>query len=727
MKDLYLYSFDEEEKKDMVFWSGGNFPTQVSLGASFDDIRMWFKALFLLSRKIIASSSFYYESEITRKITEEFNEIFRTENALYFIDENISNFSEHGLLKIEKSPKTLSAYSDIEQVKMYGVTLDMLGIALKRPPDSIGKKIQYMWVKDVFSQDSKSLGMFLRRSMRINSNREEASLQLSGIATNPHVDFVWEYIVSEASKFTIKLPNGFDTFARKRLSEIYTLACADILDLQLDLNLMDRVSRFDTKLFCQCMNYTGVLSALKKLNSKELISLKQRDEFSWFQEQYFKLIKAVNNNEEKLKESFKHADKIRLSPIQQFLFQQEFLTGVGVRDIIRLYFKGKKNIKEYEKPVDFLLSAYDVIANDVDKQNLIEWLDELSNLGTVRTYTTLGQLQGGINEMDTNVVIATALREEFEAVLRHLRSSGTVDSKTYPHTFGLESNHGFPIRGVLLETGKGQVKAALEVLSALMKYSPDILMLTGITGGIKGAEDLNLCDIIVGEQHVYYEYSKIVQSNPSQVRFQVTRGGKNLLTTARNLPRKNWLENSTFPLSEQSPHVYYGVVLTGDKVVADTDFITELQTSWSRALGVEMESYGASMAVEYSNPRADFLMVKAISDMADKDKDDSVRDYCTDIAAAYTVALIKNHNYRNRQTTNGMKTIPGKVLLELNERLFVDWERIATYLDIPKTHCARFKAGHEIIEIYEWLKSRNCVSKLYDAIIGIDRKDVLES
>ena len=723
----------------MVFWSGGNLPTQNSLGVMLDDAYTWFKALLLLSGKIVASSSFFYESEITREITREFDEVFRSGNALYFIDENISNFSEHGLLKIEKSPKSLGAYNDIERVKIYGSQLDTLGITLRRPPDSISKKIQYLWASDVYSTDSKSLGMFLQNSMKINSNREGVALLLSGIATNPPVDFVWEYIVSEVNKFAIKLPNGFDVFARKRLSEIYALACADILDLQLDLTLMNRISRYDTKLFCQCMSHIGVLDAIKKLAPKEVIRLKQRDEISWFRSQYFNLINAVNNNEKKLRQSFEHANNILQPSASPTILQGMLLTDIGIKGLIKSYFKRNKSVKEYKKPVDILLHTCDVIVNEINKQNIHKWLDEFVNIRVAKDYPIFGhQMQyEGTNKMITNVLIVTAIEEEFKAVSRHLKNSGTVDTAKYPHSFSLKTENGFGINGVLIQTGMGQVNAGLATFAAVLKYSPDIVVLTGICAGVSGASDVKVGDIIIAEQHVFFEWQKIKEDHPTDFRFIVTRGGQNLLTKARTLPRESWVKNITIARPQSDSHesqTHFGVVLTGDKVVADTDFVTELKTSWSRAIGLEMESYGASMAVENSSPRADFLMAKSVSDMADAYKDNSWHDYCTDVAAAYTIALIKHHDYPNRPQSdrslsgsvsdnNESSVIPGPVLIKLNERYFDDWKIIATYLEIPAIKQARFERGLEIINIHEWLKQQDRVDELYDALIALGLKD----
>jgi len=480
------------------------------------------------------------------------------------------------------------------------------------------------------------------------------------------------------------------------------------------------------------MKCIGVLNALNKLNSGELIFLKQKDEFSWFQKQYFKLIKAVNNNEERLKQSFEYADKIRLWSDQKILFQQGLWPGVGgVKNLIRAYFEGNnQKIKEYEKPIDILLSAYDMIANDIDKRNLVKWLDELIDIGTVKIYPAFEQKQGGNNKMTINVVIVTAIHEEFEAVKHSLQLCGNIDLRTHPHKFSVTSEKGFLVNGVLIEAGMGQVKAGIATLTAVMKYSPDIVVLTGIIGGL--GDDIMLGDIIIGEQYVYYENEKIMEGHPNDVRPQVTRGDINLLTTARNLPRESWIKNITIARPQNDnlePQTYFGVVLTGDKIVADTDFVTELKTSWSRAIGIEMESYGASMAVEHSSPRAEFLMVKSVSDMADGKKCDSWHDYCTDVAASYTVALIKNHGYRNRQTPNTVAPggIPGPVLVKLNERLFTDWKTIATWLEIPEIDQVRFDKGREIFNIHEWLKQRNRVNQLYDAIFEIGRKDVIDN
>jgi hypothetical protein len=310
MNEFYLNHFTLDELAKFVFWSYGNAPTQRSLRIDYEELQTQFKALYLLTNKIIASSSYYYESELTRKITENFQNIFYSGEALFFIDENIKNFSRHGLFKIKKSPETLSAYNDKQMVITYGKKLDSIGIVLRRQHKSISEKMRYIWSKDIFSDDSYSLGKYIE--LHEENIHEDTVLMLSGLAAESHKDpykkdFVWEYIEESSKGLLHTLSKGFKEFARRRLTEIYAQANAEVLNLQLDCTLADKVSKYDAKLFCECMKHLNTISALKNIDVSQLVALKRREELEWFRNVYFQLIDSVNHNLTDLKEALYHS------------------------------------------------------------------------------------------------------------------------------------------------------------------------------------------------------------------------------------------------------------------------------------------------------------------------------------------------------------------------------------------------------------------------------------
>ena len=94
------------------------------------------------------------------------------------------------------------------------------------------------------------------------------------------------------------------------------------------------------------------------------------------------------------------------------------------------------------------------------------------------------------------------------------------------------------------------------------------------------------------------------------------------------------------------PKKYVGPIATGDKVVANSEFLSEFLKSYPKAIGVEMESGGVASAAFKSSVQPGFFMIRATSDLADNNKDDCAtkqwRSYACDLAAAYTIGLLKS-------------------------------------------------------------------------------------
>jgi len=115
------------------FWSSGNAPTQKVYGLDEQQVILTLKALYLVSEKVVAAASFYFESDKTRLAAHELEPLFASGDVLFFLDETIEDFGEHGRRKVEKSPKGLHAYANPKQVTLLGKQLDLLSGILRRP------------------------------------------------------------------------------------------------------------------------------------------------------------------------------------------------------------------------------------------------------------------------------------------------------------------------------------------------------------------------------------------------------------------------------------------------------------------------------------------------------------------------------------------------------------------------------------------------------------------
>ncbi|MCP5426446.1 MAG: SUMF1/EgtB/PvdO family nonheme iron enzyme [Gammaproteobacteria bacterium] len=69
--------------------------------------------------------------------------------------------------------------------------------------------------------------------------------------------------------------------------------------------------------------------------------------------------------------------------------------------------------------------------------------------------------------------------------------------------------------------------------------------------------------------------------------------------------------------------------------------------------------------------------------------------------------------------------LSGKTILQLRKRLGDDWEDLAVYFDIPRERRKAFRPGRETDEIVDWLREREWLGKLAQALEAIDRNDLL--
>ncbi|GHU75229.1 hypothetical protein FACS1894188_05610 [Clostridia bacterium] len=761
MTDIYLTHLDEKDKEKFVFWSSGNFPTQKSKLLNFEDVEVNFKALYLLSDKIIASSSYYYESEITRQITSSYKDIFGNGDVLYCIDETIENFTEHGLNKIKKSPKDMIAYLDKSLVKERGKTLDEIGHILRRKPDSISQKIKYLWAEDIYSDDDFSIKRYLKNNIYDSHERDALAMSLSNISTyNKGIDFVWEYVEPLLDELK-RIPTDFKKFMRKRLTELYIIANADILGVRIDDTLKGLTSRFDTNLFLQCMESLGIKAELSKLSEDSLITLKTREEFKYFKEQYFKFVQAVNYDEAISKESFKLLPEILRNYESYKLDNQGGIiknNHVTKKAFVSAYFSKRKNLKPYKNPIDTLLNVYDDICND---PSLVESSSILLNLPIlVGISSGLGEVSkenetsGYISNVDRrkpmnlhspkdsdsiDLLIIVALEEEREAIIKRFATRACNALVKYgAREFDFECKSGIA-RGVVIESGLGNIPAAIATSEGVTKFHPKAVILTGIAAAFKDDSKM-LGDILVAEYVVGYDNGKVVAINKTQRNYPTHPASYALLQAAKKLHHREWIAEANVRRPDGpriNPVVHFGYVLSGDKVVKDADFMNELKEGCSKAMGLEMEGYGVASAIRQVGYPVQFLLIKSVCDFGNEDKDDSWHSYCCDIASAFVAGLAhslsfaETEPYKPDSETEPFKPnsksqkypiLNGAALVKINRRLNKDeLYDLKTIIEVPHNIDAT-----KVVNIYNWLKGIMKTDKFVEALRGIEREDIID-
>ncbi len=250
-------------------------------------------------------------------------------------------------------------------------------------------------------------------------------------------------------------------------------------------------------------------------------------------------------------------------------------------------------------------------------------------------------------------VILNALEEERDALLPKLPAPrklppSTHDVRVYywcelPSTLADGTDCIYKLI-VLCLANMGRKDAATAASDAIRAWSPRYVLLEGIAGGIAGG-DITYGDVLIADQVVDYELQKLLPTGP-QVRYDVHRADQRLLEATRNFTDTEWqklIVTDRPDAGKLTRHV--GPMLTGDKVIAVNDLLTKYQDSWPKIIGMEMEAGGAAHAAFQAAIRPGFFMVRAVSDLGEgKDKAEvkKWRSYACDVAAAYTVGLLKS-------------------------------------------------------------------------------------
>lgn len=333
-------------------------------------------------------------------------------------------------------------------------------------------------------------------------------------------------------------------------------------------------------------------------------------------------------------------------------------------------------------------------------------------------------------------VILTALRDEANAVLEELTDIRPVESR---HRLYFEGSFGDRRLVVWPVEAMGNVAAGVAARNAVALLNPPLLVLTGITGGIED-KGRSLGDVVVPDQIVYSELGKI-RAGATARRWEVYRPSLEFRTAARRVASQPWWSPLAEPRPDGTtahPAVHFGVVLSGEKVIADDAHRDELVSAWPKSIGIEMESFGAALAMYESEDQPLFGVVKAISDWANPKKDDRWRAYACRAAARFSLEVVMAIDVPNERpqpqvagsalsthASSEVKAGWGRKRIELCRRL-TDEEvlELADWFDIPDHER---KSWHDRCrDLWDWLFRRGKLSELPQALIDVlERHDLV--
>lgn len=182
---------------------------------------------------------------------------------------------------------------------------------------------------------------------------------------------------------------------------------------------------------------------------------------------------------------------------------------------------------------------------------------------------------------------------------------------------------------IVAVSGVGKVNSAICTQTMILKYSPSVIMNTGVAGGI--SKEIKIGDLVIATAVVQHDMDSSPLGDP--VGFI---SGINMI----DIPSANYLVELLKKASEtiENTNVFTGIIATGDQFINSNDEIMRISKQFG-AIATEMEG-GSIGHVCYVNG-VDFCVVRSISDGGD---DSSNMDFLEflDIAVKKSIELTIN-------------------------------------------------------------------------------------
>jgi len=244
------------------------------------------------------------------------------------------------------------------------------------------------------------------------------------------------------------------------------------------------------------------------------------------------------------------------------------------------------------------------------------------------------------------IVVITALGEELDYLYE--LPLGWSDLKVQKDRISYRRGHLAQDIDVIAASAHSTGLTATAILTAkvLKEWSPSVIAMIGICGGIK-AKGVNIGDIVVASQCFHYQFGafedgkvtrelRVENTEPQVIDVveHVTRRTQVLSEIQQSLPRGFKKPNTVL-------QCYVGPMASADLVVKDVEKLGEAVEADRKTIAIDMESYAFMSAARLANTRWSFV-VKSVSDFADAKKDDEYREYAKYTSTRFFIQMVQS-------------------------------------------------------------------------------------
>ena len=220
---------------------------------------------------------------------------------------------------------------------------------------------------------------------------------------------------------------------------------------------------------------------------------------------------------------------------------------------------------------------------------------------------------------EIDLLLVTATETETAAVLDVLKPLPGLSDVALTHienhtyalgTFGLiAAAH---VQCVMGTRDAGSAMGATR--EAVLCWTPQAVVMPGIAWGSPRARNLGLGDVLVASSVQDFENARVGESH--EFRGSQTEAGPKLLDRFRSV--RDW--HFDLPDGRRSSS-RVGLLLSGDKLIANPKFRDDLLGEFKRAIGGDMESYAVAQACRAL--AVEWIIAKGVCDWGDEDKNNA--------------------------------------------------------------------------------------------------------
>lgn len=191
----------------------------------------------------------------------------------------------------------------------------------------------------------------------------------------------------------------------------------------------------------------------------------------------------------------------------------------------------------------------------------------------------------------------------------------------------------------------GPIAAAHATESLLRKFRPRVLLMTGICGGF--SDHVKVGDVVIADRTWDWQSGKWADGVNLLAAPDQREASARLLGLARTIENdraREFHDAFSGARPENQSRVLIGPMVTGSSVVASIDIQRVFRQQHRKMLGVDMECYGVYYAVSMSpGPQTEVICVKAVSDLADREKADDFQRFCSHMSALVGLEVVQKH------------------------------------------------------------------------------------